>query len=227
MAVTQGVNFRGRFEYLEAIEEYWPETLRSLRAAALTPFVACVQVSSQPTPTTYAGLRHQLSDVPCIADVCSAVQSWATSQGIRDRWMFDAAVQTLAVWSKGNAKERWAYTPEMSGEFNPTFGTMWLPSLMTWGEFKKVTDKQYREQLLDYRKRVACAWGSHSTAITQQAIWTVLFQRGKSPGEIRLWEMRERKRKLSEANIHVQVRAFAASIGVTLRPAKHGPKNQT
>ena len=98
-----------------------------------------MQVGSQPVPTTYAGLRGELSDVPGIADVCSAVESWATSHGIRDRWMFDAAVQTLARWSQGNAEERWFYTPETSEAFNPTFGTMWLPVAI---EFHDRTDRR-------------------------------------------------------------------------------------
>ncbi len=55
----------------------------------------------------------------------------------------------------------------------------------------------------------------------------VLFQRGKTPGEIRLREMHERKRKLSEATIQKQVGQFAASIGLTLRPAKHGRHKKT
>ena len=226
MALTQGVNFRGRFEYLEAIEEYWPEVLRSLRAAALAPFVACVQVGSQPIPTTYAGLRGQLSDVPGIAEVCSAVESWATSHGIRDRWMFDAAVQTLARWSQGNAEDDWAYTPEVPGAFNPIFGTMWLPPL-TWGEFKKATDKHYREQLHEYKNRVANAWAAGKPALLKQAVWTVLFQRGETVGKIRLREMYVGKRKVSEATIQKQVGQFAASIGLTLRPGKHGRHKKT
>ena len=160
MAITPPVDFRGRFEYLDAIAEHWPEVIRALRAAALPPLVACMHMGSPPIPTTYSGLRGQVSDTPGIKDVCSALQSWATSYGIRDHWMCDAAVQTLAVWSRGNAEERWFYTPPVSEMFTPTFETVWLPLLMPWGEFKKSTDKHYREQLKDYRNRVANAWGA-------------------------------------------------------------------
>ena len=173
-----------------------------------------------------------------MTEVCSALEAWATSHDIGDGWMFDAAVQTLVEWSRlkqetgwvSMEENGWVYRPQEldTPVFNPSFGSMWLPLLpMRWSEFKKEMDKSYLEQLQKYRKTVAPLWGADRKKLSEQAIWTVLWQRGKSVGQIRLWEGRKHGRKPSEANIQRRVNKFAASIGLTLRPAIHGPQKKT
>ena len=137
-------NFRGRFEYLEAAREHWPELLVSLREDAGAPFAAFMCLRSTEPPATYSGLCEQGEDA-ALRNLCSALDRWALSHRIRDEWILDAAVQTLAAWwrneqiraaeavkasreaSEGNGasdareltdgidEKRWFYTPEPLG----------------------------------------------------------------------------------------------------------------
>ena len=74
--------------------------------------------------------------------------------------------------------------------------------MTTWREFKQDTERQFRKQLQEYRRRVTQWWAIDSNALPEQAIWTVLWQQGKSPGQIRIWEAK-RHRSLNEPTIHM------------------------
>jgi len=218
------MNFRGRFEYLEAAREHWPELLGSLHSQALARFVEFREAYRGEVPLTYSALGGSIESEPKASEVCGALKSWADEYGISDAWLLDAAVQTLAVWASGGTEMRWHYlAPEVPAPFQPAFGTAWVPPLTQWRDFKASTDKSYREQLQAYRQGVLRWWAAEAKGMPDQAIWTVLFQRGKSPGEIRLWEQRKGHR-IEEATIQMGVRRFAASIGLTLRAPRHGPK---
>lgn len=220
-------NYRGRFEYLDAAGEHWPQLLTSLRDHALEPFDALMRRNPKLRPTSDSELRRA-ADQPEMTEVSRALEAWATSHDIRDGWILDAAVQTLVEWWRGNKKKGWFYTPQELNTltFNPTFGTAWLPP-GHWDEFRKAAGDHFRKELKKYRDTVARLRGADRKTLSQQAIWTVLWQRGKSVGQIRLWEGRKHGRKPSEANIQRRVNKFAASIGLTLRPAIHGPQKKT
>ena len=86
--------------------------------------------------------------------------------------------------------------------------------------FKTEMDRAYRKQLRAYRETVANLWGDDKPHRMEQARWTVLWQRGKSPEAIR----RLSAAAVSGTNIQTRVHEFAESIGLTLRPAKSGPR---
>ena len=236
-------NTRGRLEYLEAARKHWPELLVSLRESAAAPFAALMGLrSTEELPASYSRLCQQADHPVEMRDLCSALRKWASSHGIRDQWILDAAVQTLAQWwrqsraaeeglkrkqaltnknaleprAEAKAEMRWFYTPDDPGEFKPSFG-IWLPALTRWSEFKKHADTQYRKQLQEYRQRVTRWWSIDSKRLPDQAIWTVLWQRGKSAGQIRICKEVEQYRRVNESTIEMGVRRFAAAIGLKLR----------
>jgi hypothetical protein len=164
------------------------------------------------------------------------------------------------MWSQGKDQNCWYYTPKdpNTPTFDPSFKTMWLPRVMSWGEFRKQTDNHYQQELKNYRETVARLWGTGNTldpdkvaewsrtedkrlepgmvaelwgiggkALSQPAIWTVLWQRGKSPGYIRLREHRRTGRQPTLQNIQARVHEFAESIGITLREQKRGRRRNT
>ena len=96
---------------------------------------------------------------------------------------------------------------------------VWIPGVATWASFRADAQTRLTKQLARYRKEVNEIWGSGSPKFAEHAIWTVLWQRGKSPGWIK------HNRKLgSEANVQMRVHEFAKAIGLPLRKSHVGPK---
>jgi hypothetical protein len=206
-------NFVGRFKYLEAADAHWPELLAALREQVLPVFL------TPPPRTPPPGTFRELAATGENAPTTQALELWAKSNRIGDRWLLDAAVQRLAGWRRGDGLDRWAYRPpelELQA-FAVEFGA-WLPPLTSWGEFKSITTEKFRQELERYRRAHARAWGHGKKQLDEQAVWTVLWQRGLTPGQIRI--KRRAQRPVSEANIQMRVREFAQSIGLKLRSPK-------
>jgi hypothetical protein len=234
-------NFGGRFEYLSAIQEHWPKVLSSLQRDAFPVIqeylrrnpggegaASELQIQNNAAALkTYAILSRgvQCAASPELQAVHQAVRKWADALKIRDDWILDAAVQSLHAWGLGGIVGKWVYiVAGLKGpEFQLRFGR-WMPYFMTWPEFKRHADAVYGRELKKYHAEVSTRWGHGQPKLSDHAVWTVLWQKGKSPKAIQNSHWNRTGRKTSLANIQMRVRDFAASIGLTLRPAKAGPR---
>jgi hypothetical protein len=202
-----GINFRGRFEFLSATQRHWPELLASLPKS-------CERSPTGAWPATFSELQSVLKHREC----AQAILEWARRHSVEDEWILDAATQTVGLAGLG----RWHYVPSSLPipEFAPRFG-VWLPSPTTpWSWFKNTTKHHFSRQLDEYRTTVARIWGVRKRGLEVHAGWTVLWQRGKSPEQIRIQHRRSTPVDVTVANIQISVAAFAQSIGLTLRASK-------
>ena len=220
METTRTVNFRGRFEFLEASEKYWREpldVLLSLRPA-MPKFV--------PPPPA------RLSDLNLVAgagELRDAIWSWAERFQICDTWIRDAALQTVIANANGK-QDGWKYAPP---ELEPGIVEFrigsWIPPVsqplgQPWEAFKKAAMKVFLAKLERYRKDTLRVWGANQPALSVHAEWAVLWQKGKSPEYIRNWNARTHMRKVSLANIQTRVAQFAQAVGLTLRHSRRMQK---
>lgn len=230
MTPAELINFGARFEYLSAIEVRWPDVLLSLDRDVFPVY----QISWERNPNstalqTLAELSKASSGSGELGEVERAVRRWAKVHGIRDEWIWDAAVQTMQSWAHQERISKWTYTPvELdTPRFQVQFG-FWIPLCMKWAEFRRMARERYRRELASYHASVGTLWGQRQPKLSQQAVWTVLWQRGKSPQSISFDHLRTTGERVSRANIQQSVHAFAAAAGVTLRAAKAGrPANIT
>jgi len=214
------INFRARFEYLEATVKHWPELLSSLPPIDISP-----QVGSR-----WPGTIAELNQLPDYEETAEGILDWARKHGIKDAWLMDAAVQTVF---EEPSLERWHYiAPELPiQEFAVTFG-IWFPmpymgsSPVTWAEFRKTATATFNRKLKEYHQAVEKTWGVDRPSLEQHAAWTVMWQRGKSAEQIRRYLARS-KHTVSETNIYMAVQRFAKEIGLTLRQANSGPARKT
>lgn len=218
------INFGARFEYLIAIEAHWPDVLLSLNRDVFPVF----QISRERNPNstalqTLAELSKASSGSGELGEVERAIRRWAKVHGIRDEWIWDAAVQTMQSWAHQETISRWTYIPvELdTPRFQVQFG-FWIPFFMKWPEFRRVAGETYRRELASYRARVGKLWGQRQPKLSQQAVWAALWQRGKSPQAICFDHFRTTGERVSRANIQQSVHAFAAAAGLTLRATKAG-----
>jgi hypothetical protein len=105
---------------------------------------------------------------------------------VQDDWILDAAIQTMHTWVRGGPVEKWGYVPKelKAPKFEPRFG-YWFPQFLEWAEFKKLSGALYRRELASYRAEVRNMWGEGQSSLSEHAVWTVLWQQGKSPEAIR------------------------------------------
>jgi hypothetical protein len=162
---------------------------------------------------------------PEISQIELTIRKWAEEHGFRDVWLREVALQTMHGWALGGTTSKWTYLPEElnTPRFQPDFGT-WIPSYTKWPEFKQLTGERYRRALTQYRTKVKTLWGEGQPKLSQSAVWTVLWQRGKSPEGIQIDHRKTTGKNLSLANIQRQVHEFAESAGLSLRASKAGPK---
>jgi hypothetical protein len=226
MTPDKRANFGARFEYLDAIAANWPDVLRSLRDDTFQMYQTCWERQpNSPALLTLMGLLT--ASVPEGVDdfrqLERAVRKWAGVYGFREEWIWEAAVQTMHCWMRQERISEWGYFPiELEiRRLEPQFGT-WIPSFTSWPEFKRSSDLIYRRQRAKYRAEVGKLWGQGQPKLNQQALWTVLWQRGKSPGAIRNYYLRTTGNNVSLANIQQSVHSFANDAGVILRAAKAG-----
>jgi hypothetical protein len=220
------VNFAARFEYLWAIEQLRPEVLSDLQNDTFAVYRTYLQSNSRSSALpTLAHLSAALRDCPSpeLINFDHALHQWANTKGLRDAWMWDAAVQTMYNWAHGGTVGKWGYFPEElnAPKFQPDFG-YWIPQYTEWADFKKATDAIYRSALANYRAEVRKMWGEGQMSLSGTAVWTVLWQQGKSPAAIQHHHFRTTGQNVSLAAIQQGVHAFAVSGGVTLRKPKAG-----
>jgi hypothetical protein len=222
----KAINLGARCEYLTTIEVHWPEVMKSLRLDTFPVYRTCLETTDPSTPLqTLAGLSEALERGASsqIKQVDLAVRKWAEVYDFRDAWLRDVALQTMHNWARGGTKSKWTYLPmELCGpKFQPDFGD-WIPFYTKWPEFKRLTDKRYRRELAQYRAKVRTFWGDGQPKLSQSAVWTLQWQRGKSPEAIRTHHRRTTRKDVSLANIQLRVHAFAESAGLSLRASKAG-----
>jgi hypothetical protein len=224
MTPAELINFGARFEYLSAIEAHWPDVLLSLNRDVFPVY----QISWECNPNctalqTLAELSKASSGSGELNEGERAVRRWPKAHGIRDEWIWDAAVQTLQSWAHQERICKWTYTPAEldTPRFQVQFG-FWIPFFMEWPEFKRMAGERYRRELANYRARIGKLWGQHQPKLSQQAVWAVLWQRGKSPQAISFYHLRTTGERVSRGNIQQSVHAFATSVGLSLRAAKAG-----
>ena len=102
------INFGARCEYLTAIQEHWPELLRSLQEQPLAAF----RKRLDKVPRSVAeGNLAALERSPCgeLDELMAALGSWVEANQVRDRWIVEAAVQTLHHWALGGPIGKWLY----------------------------------------------------------------------------------------------------------------------
>ena|ERR1043166_2967466 len=209
------INYKGRFLYLHALQEHWPELLTSLANECLSMMIAAFKTNAaRARPTTARELRSD----PANQDLHQRIEAWASSRGIRDEWLMDAAVQTLASLARGSEAGRWVYiAPELPlPRFEPRFEAVWIPAAK-WNDFRKHLVRQFEASLKEYRKAIAAIWGENSRSEQTHALWTVWFQQGYSPDKIRLRSQQRLHLRVALPSIQMAVREFARSIGLTLR----------
>jgi hypothetical protein len=93
------VNLAARFEYLSAIEADWPTVLKSLQDDTFPVYRTCWERNPNSTALlTLDGLSKasQSAGSAEFGEVERAVQTWAETHGIRDEWIWDAAVRVSA-----------------------------------------------------------------------------------------------------------------------------------
>ena len=217
---AKAINFRGRFEYLQGLQELWPLLLGNLQEI---------------TRPTLGGLTpesfRELARIPECSTVCDAIRAWAQNHEIRDEWILDAAVQTL-VKRDLQAAPRWFYVPpEMPVRVFDLFPAMWIPPFapggQSWPKFKRSLFQNFRKQLEDYRRSIQRMWGAKHRELPIQAEWAVLWQHGSTPGQIQIRHRKKYGKNISVALIQQRVHAFADAVGLTLREGRKGPKRRS
>ena len=218
--IDQSPNYGGRFRYYEALAEHWPKLLVSLR-------IICFDVWSEThasnvnrfPPFTMGQLRSRIGYERC----CESLTSWAQNHGICDEWLLDGAVQTLNYLCTATGPDRWVYiAPELPlPMFELRLEAVWIPPQMSSEEFDKALHRQLTGCLAKYRSGVAGLWGDDRRSQLTHAIWTVWWQQELSSGQILLKS--GKPRSVTSAAIHMAIRSFATSIGLTLRKGRFGP----
>jgi hypothetical protein len=207
------INIRGQVVYLEATAKHWPQLLQSL------PWQEWRYNPAYLRPETF----REMQNTPGYEGNCEALEMWAEKHGIKDRWIWDAAVQTLMKSPAGSVPTTWLYntTEFPTDPFAPVIGD-WIPPYFPWSQFKKSATTIFNRKMEQYRRSRIKIWGSNRTAMAEHAAWTVLWQLGKSPELIQRWIRTNHHRSVSAANIQTRVHEFASSIGLTPRKNRAG-----
>jgi hypothetical protein len=92
-------NIRGRVLYLETTISHWPELIRSL------PWQNWQGASPNARPETF----RDMTNAAGYERNCDALEKWAGENEIKDRWIWDAAVQTLMNSPAGATPTIWFY----------------------------------------------------------------------------------------------------------------------
>ncbi len=181
-------NIPGRVLYLQTTIDYWPQLIRSL------PWQNWQGASPNARPETF----REMNNAAGYEENCDALEKWAEKNGIEDRWIWDAAVQTLMNSPPQSMPAVWLY---VSAEFPIAPLSLmlghWIPELLPWSQFKKAATKHFGDQLKMYRRSRIKLWGSNRTSLAPQAKWTVLWQRGKSARQIRSHHSRLHSREVN------------------------------
>jgi hypothetical protein len=218
------INFGARFDYMTALEMHWPEVLKSLRDEVFPAYRTCWERNpNSPDLQTLARLSEAENVRADVSEVAQAVRRWGKAHGFLDAWILDLAVHSMYRWVYERNISKWTYFPDAlnTPRFEPKLG-YWIPEHQKWSEFKRCADEIYRREQIKYRAEIRKLWGEGQPKLSQHAVWTVLWQRGKSPGAIQIHHLKTTGKRVSLANIQLRVRAFASSAGLTLRGAKAG-----
>ena len=157
-----------------------------------------------------------------------ALTEWGRRFDVRDDWMFEVALGTLRRWDCPTPKMIWAPVwglltelslPLFSAKFDQPYWSGWE----TRQQFEKRMLDQFKSQLRAYSGQTRKLYSQHRVALSADAEWTALFQRGESTE--RIARDYPSRRKYTGAYVRKQVTSFAKEIGLTLRPATRGPSS--
>jgi hypothetical protein len=220
------INFGARFEYLSAIEVHWPDVMKSLQLDAFPVYQECLASTPATELQTLAGLSDALERGASheIREVDLAVRAWAEKHSFQDDWLRDVALQSMHGWARGGTRSKWTYLPDELNipKFEPSFG-YWIPGWSTWPDFTRRTYEHFRRALAEYRAQVRTLWGESHPKLRQSAVWTVLWQRGRSPEAIQNHHRKTTEKNVSLANIQQRVHDFAGAAGLSLRASRTRP----
>jgi len=220
-------NIPGRFAYLKALNRLRPEVLQKLRDD-VAPKYADLWTDVPEFQSNTIGLDRMsrlvsLEDEMRTPRSMSILSGWAREFKVRDKWIFDAAVNTI-IWnySYSSVKRRWFWLPPDSPNppFSPTIRDEWYPS-EPWGKFKERIGAQINSQLAQYRSDCKKRNNTSKPELKRDAEWTVRYQRGERAKDIAA-ELSRRYEQPAQA-VYRAIDRFAKEIGLTLssRRRKH------
>jgi hypothetical protein len=215
-------NLLGRLIFLRATERHWPEPLNSLLDANVV-----LPDFGTPEPLEVSQLMHRAGG----KEVGQQIEAWADRLQLRDSWIQDAALQTLIQCARTRARIWYYHCAEMRAKSFSLQLPPWTPpsiigtptNMREWKTFQRNATRTFRTQLKQYRARTESVFGGDRPLLAMHALWTALWQRGKTAAQIQLWLERTHRRKVTATNIQIRVREFADDIGLTLRKSKSGP----
>ena len=215
-------NLLGRLIFLRATERHWPEPLNSLLDANVV-----LPDFGTPEPFKVSQLTHRAGG----EEVRQQIEVWADRLLIRDSWIQDAALQTLIRCSRTRARIWYYHCTEMRPQSFTLRLPPWTPPSIIgtplytseWKTFQTNAVQALQTELKQYRARTARVFGGDRPLLAMHALWTALWQRGKTAAQIQLWLDHTYRRKVTATNIQIRVREFADDIGLTLRKNKSGP----
>jgi hypothetical protein len=216
----------GRQHYFWALQKHWPEVLNVLQSEVFPVYQPRWHEGDlQRVPILESW--GQLQSDPDRSELFERLKHWANQFRITEDWIFEAALETLLIYSPGPPlwKARgdewlWRYRPK---GFHPLFeakleNTVWYPTQLGWSEswdaFKNRFESQLSAQLAEYRRMVERKFGIGRDRIDRDAEWTVRYQRGIPALEIAIGLTGYSD---PEQAVYRAVERFAASIGLTLR----------
>jgi hypothetical protein len=212
----------GREKYLESLDTRWPEVLAALHRDVYPSYVAPADASARLRPflDPYERIRQDGS----LAVLNERLMYWADHHHIRDEWLLDAAMTTMAWASQmervTNAWDAWLYMDDTVPVFRPHLDSeIWRPpekgGRESWEEFSSRIISDLTGQVNRYRSLVSARYGVASTQTSTHAGWTVRFQKGDSFRDIA--RHLPRAHRDPEQTVSKAVRRFANGIGLTLR----------
>ena len=224
------INLEARAAYFHALEEHWPEVLDTLLDDIMPLYEPRWHFAAGQRwqiNTTWDKIQHDAKR----EDLLNGLQKWAARFRITEEWIFDAALETLMVYSPKtrapgappSSERLWRCTPRgVHPLFAPKFdNAVWYPARHGWPEeweaFRSRIESQFRSQLAEYRRMAELKFGTGKEQnIQRDARWTAKYQRGQTTIEIMQAEWPEGFTD-TEQVIYRAVDRFAKSIGLNLR----------
>lgn len=151
-----------------------------------------------------------------------ALEAWARRRGFSDHW---------ALWTVRNHLPVWRDNPESFGRWLTVFGGTWEPvppPAPIWNPFKE-TEAAYAKRHAEYLNQVRQLPATKTPEKEhgdRDFEWLALVQvGGVERSEIAI--NAEGDDALSLGTVSEALKSTAAMIGLTLRPAKRGPRRKT
>jgi hypothetical protein len=246
------LSWRGQFEFLRAIQTHWPEFWESLKRDVFDAceYFAVAEQHGFPSPEMKFVVEQRfaswcrsvgIADQWLVSAGHSTLITWAQWGAHRDQWLSNPKFPCFTYYPERSQDHSSGYPA-----FSPVIVDPYAIATITEAENTEISKDPNlkdmfhafapRESIQDFKKRMhdqferqlsqyARVYQRHvglGRLVKRDAIMTVLYQRGKSLGEIKLWQGRQPGQKLGLEAIRKAITEFAASIDLKLRLAKAG-----